>query len=242
MGVAATIALDTLNAVLPAMVYLAAVRRLCRSGGEWPAARTAAFLAAVTLAALATSSPADAAARRSLAWHMTEQMTLLLVVAPGIVAGHPFRLVERVVGRSVPRPGPAVAWVAFVGAQWAVHVPALVAVELRSPAVYALTHWLLVGAGVVFFAQAGSHRLHPLTLALYFASAMPSTDAIGLWLLLDPHVVYPHYAGAGALTDQQTAGAVMFGAGNVLLIAAAWVAGRYLWSGRPGPTGDVAGG
>jgi cytochrome c oxidase assembly factor CtaG len=228
-GVVGRIAIDSLNAIVPGAVYLVALRRLRHSGGAWPARRTVAFLAAVALAALATSSVADAAARRSLAWHMTEQMTLLLVVAPAIVAGHPLELVRRAAGLGVPRPpGPAVAWAAFVGVQWAVHIPALLALELRHPAAFGLTHWVLVGAGVVFFAQTGSRRLHPLALALYVASAMPTTDAIGLWLLLDPHVVYPQYA----LADQQSAGAIMFGAGNILLVVAAWVAGRYLWSGH----------
>jgi cytochrome c oxidase assembly factor CtaG len=231
------IAIDSLNAVVPAAVYLAAVRRLRRTGGEWPAGRTVAFLAAVVVLALATSSIADGAARRSLAWHMTEQMTLLLVVAPCIVAGHPFQLIRRVGGLSIAHPpGPALAWVAFVGVQWLVHMPALLAFALRHSAAYALMHWLLVIAGVTFFAQAGSSRLHPLALALYVVSAMPTTDAIALWLLLDPHVVYPHYT----LTDQQVAGAIMFGAGNILLVAAAWIAGRYLWTGRPNNADPVS--
>ena len=233
-GVVTRTAVDSLNAVVPAAIYLAAVRRFRRQGGEWPAWRTVAFLAAVTLAALATSSIADGAGRRSLTWHMTEQMTLLLVVAPGVVAGHPLQLLRRVGALNIAHPpGPALAWVAFVGVQWLVHLPAVFAFTLRYSAAYALIHWLLVIAGVMFFAQMGSARLHPLVLALYMASAMPTTDTIGLWLILDPHVVYPHYAGAGALTNQQVAGAIMFGAGNILLIAAAWIAGRYLWTGRP---------
>ena len=236
-GLVPRLALDSLNAVIPAAVYVAAVRRLRRTGGEWPASRAVAFLAAVVLLALATSSIADGAARRSLAWHMTEQMTLLLVVAPGVIAGHPIQLIRRAGGPALAHPpGPALAWVVFVGVQWLVHVPALLAFALRHSAAYALIHWLLVIAGVMFFAQTGSTRLHPLALALYVVSAMPTTDAIALWLLLDPHVVYPHYA----LADQQVAGAIMFGAGNILLIAAAWIAGRYLWTGRPNNPGPVS--
>jgi cytochrome c oxidase assembly factor CtaG len=232
------IALDSLNAVMPAAAYVALVRRVRRNGGEWRAARTAAFVAAFVLAAVATSSVADDAARRSLAWHMTGQMALLLVVPPAIVAGRPLVLAGRALGRRSPPlvPPPAVAWIAFVGIQWLVHVPPVFAFALREPAAYAAMHLLLVLAGVAFFAQAGSGRLHPLALALYVAAAMPTTDAIGLWLLLDPHVIYPHYAGPGALGDQQAAGAIMFGAGNVLLLAAAWIAGRYLWEGFTPPS------
>jgi cytochrome c oxidase assembly factor CtaG len=226
------LALDSLNLVAPAAVYLALVRRVRRAGGEWPAARTAVFVAAFAVAAAATSTAADDAARRSLAWHMTGQMALLLLVAPAIVAGRPLELYRRALGRRASlTPSPAAAWIAFVGIQWLVHLPPVFAFGLRQPAAWGAMHWLLVLAGIAFFAQAGAGRMHPLALALYIAAAMPTTDAIGLWLLLDPHVVYPHYAGAGALADQQAGGAIMFGAGNVLLLAAAWIAGRYLWEG-----------
>ena len=111
----------------------------------------------------------------------------------------------------------------------------------REPVAYGLVHWLLVAAGIAFFAQSGAARMHPLVLALYVAAAMPTTDAIGLVLLLDPRVVYPHYAGPGALADQQAAGAIMFGAGNVLLVAAAWIAGRYLFEGASSPSAPPRG-
>jgi putative membrane protein len=240
---AASLALDGLNALVPAAVYVALVRKVRRDGGEWPAARTAAFVAAFVLAAAATSTAADEAARRSLAWHMTGQMALLLLVPPGIVAGRPLALAALALGRRRPAPPPAaIAWIAFVGIQWLVHVPAVLAFALREPGAYGLMHWLLVLVGVAFFAQAGARRMHPLALALYVAAAMPTTDAIGLWLILDPRVVYSHYAGPGALGDQQAAGAIMFAAGNVLLLAAGWIAGRYLWEGVSRPSAPPRGG
>src|SRR5690349_12235635 len=79
--------------VAPVVAYLALVRRVRRQGGSWPAVRTAAFVGAVVVLAVATSSAADDAARRSLAWHMTGQMALLLVVPPAIVLARPLRLV-----------------------------------------------------------------------------------------------------------------------------------------------------
>jgi cytochrome c oxidase assembly factor CtaG len=240
---AAPLALDSLNAIVPVAAYLLLVRRLRRAGGAWPAVRTAVFVAAFVVAAVATSSAADDAARRSLAWHMTGQMALLLLVPPAIVAGRPLELGGRALGRRpLGTPPAAVAWIAFVGIQWLVHVPAVFAFALHRPAAWGAMHWLLVLAGIAFFAQAGAGRMHPLALALYVAAAMPTTDAIGLWLLLDPHVVYPHYAGPGALGDQQAAGAIMFGAGNVLLLAAGWIAGRYLWEGVSRPSAAGRGG
>ena len=243
MADAGLLALDSLNAVVPAAVYLALGRRVRREGGSWPALRTVAFIGAVVVAAAATSGVADDAGRRSLAWHMTGQMALLLFVPPALVYGRPLRLVGAALGRQVSlTPAPAVAWLAFVGIQWAVHIPAAFAFALREPAAYGVMHWLLLAAGLAFFAQAGAGRLHPLALALYVAAAMPTTDAIGLWLLLDPRLVYPHYAGPGALGDQQAAGAIMFGAGNVLLVAAAWIAGRYLYEGASSPSALPHGG
>ena len=112
------------------------------------------------------------------------------------------------------------------------HLPAVFAFALRHPAAYALMRWLLVVAGVVFFAQMGSARLPPLVLALYVASAMPTTDAIGLWLLLDPRVVFP-LRGERRLTEQRWRAPSCSPPGNILLVIAAWSAGRYLWAGRP---------
>jgi putative membrane protein len=226
---------DGLNAAVPAVIYLAAVRRVTRAGGVWPARRTVVFIGALLVAAAAAGGEVDAAARRSLAWHMGQQMTLLVLVPPALLAGRPVTLVRRALGRGVAWvPGPAAAWCVFVGIQWVVHVPAVLELGLRQPAVAALLHWSLVAAGTLFFAQVLDRRepggMHPVTQALYLVAAMPTTDAIALWLMFDPHVVYGHYAGAGALDEQRLAGAIMFAAGGVLLALAAWVVGRWLRS------------
>src|ERR671934_104645 len=103
-------------------------------------------------------------------------------------------------------------------------------------ALAALMHWALVLAGVLFFAHVfpgdRAGRLHPAARAAYLLSAMPTTDAIALWLVFDPHVVYAGYGGPGALANQRLAGMIMFAAGTALLVAAGIVAGRWLWQGR----------
>lgn len=225
---------EILDLLLPAAAYLVGVQRVRRAGGRWPAWRSAAFAAALLAAVLATSSGADGRAHESLAWHMGQQMTLLVVVAPALVASRPmalFRAATRSRGGG-RLPGPVASWLAFVAIQWVVHIPAVLDRLLRDPALNGLAHWAFVAAGAAFFVQAApwaGSRLPPLLLALYLASAMPTTDGIALWLMLDPHVIYPSFAGPGALADQRLAGVIMFAGGNVIMLAALWVAGRWLW-------------
>ena len=232
----AMLGVEALNAIVPAAIYLLGVGRVEREGGAWPRRRTAAFLASLAGAAAATSGVADSAARGSLAWHMAQQMTLLVAVPPVLLAGRPGTLLRRALGRDLPRaPGPAAAWCLFVGLQWILHAPPVLAAA-RAPALAALMHWALVLAGVLFFAHVfpgdRAGRLHPAARAAYLLSAMPTTDAIALWLVFDPHVVYAGYGGPGALTNQRLAGMIMFAAGTALLVAAGIVAGRWLWQGR----------
>jgi Cytochrome c oxidase caa3 assembly factor (Caa3_CtaG) len=62
---------------------------------------------------------------------------------------------------------------------------------------------------------------------------MAAADAIGLWLLFDPNVVYACYAGADALADQHGAGAIMFAAGMVPLLVGAGIAYRWMSPATP---------
>jgi cytochrome c oxidase assembly factor CtaG len=221
-----------LNAAVPGAAYVAGIEHARRDGRTWPARRTAAFLAALVVLGAATSGPADGRAQAALAWHMAQQMTLLFVVPLGLVAGRPDRLAG--LGRrwAPPAAALATAWLAAAGVQWVVHVPPVLDWLARRPAALAAVHWALVVAGAAFFgcafAALASGRLHPLAAGLYLAGIMAGTDAIGLWLIFDPHVAYGHYAGAGALADQHRAGGVMFAAGMVPLLAGAGIALRWL--------------
>ena len=229
-------AIDVAGALLLGAAYLTAMRHV-RARERWPAARAVAFGVALGLAAVATSPAVDAHARSSAAWHMGQQMMLLVLVAPALVAGRPLLLARRATGRRPGRaPGPVAAWLAFVGIQWMLHIPPVLDGIVRRPFWEGMMHIALVAAGAMFFAQViggGLGRLgNPLLAGIYVASAMPTTDAIALWLMLDPHVIYPAFTGPGALAAQRLAGAIMFGAGNLLLVAAGVVAGRYLWDGN----------
>jgi cytochrome c oxidase assembly factor CtaG len=211
---------------------VAGVEHARRDARSWPARRTAAFLLALLVLGAATSGAADTRAQVSLAWHMAQQMALLFLVPPGLVAARPDLLAG---SRRTWRPSSAAlaaAWIAMAGVQWVVHVPAVLESLARRPAGLAAVHWALVAAGAAFFgcafAALASGRLHPLAVGLYLVAIMAGTDAIGLWLLFDPHVAYDRYAGAGALADQHRAGGVMFAAGMVPLAIAAGIAFRLL--------------
>jgi putative membrane protein len=229
--------IEVAGALLPAVAYLVVMLHVRRFAGGWPAPRGLAFIAAVAAWAAVTCPAFDAQAQRSPAWHMSQQMTLLLLVPPALVFARPLELLRRVTGGIAWHPpGPAMSWIAFVGIQWALHVPPVLDAIVGRPLADGAMHIALVAAGAMFFAQVaapGSRMAHPFALALYLASAMPTTDAIALLLILDPHVIYSSFAGPGALADQQTAGVIMFAGGNVMLVAAAVIAGRYLWEGRP---------
>jgi cytochrome c oxidase assembly factor CtaG len=221
-----------LNALVPGVAYVVAVARTGAAEDPWPARRTGVFLAALLLLAVATSGAADDRAKASLAWHMAQQMTLLFVVPLGAIAGRPDLLLRGGVRRAAgARAALGAAWLAAAGIQWIVHLPAVLDAIWDQPATLAAVHWALVAAGLAFFgcalAASSSGRLHPLAAAAYVVSMMAATDAIGLWLLFDPLVVYDRYAGPGALADQRRAGAVMFASGMVPLLLAARMA--YAW-------------
>ena len=223
---------------MPGLAYVAGAERFRSTGRAWPGRRTASALAALLVLGAATSAVADDRAQASLAWHMAQQMALLFLVSLGIVAGRPDLLVRGPRSPRVrPLGGPALtaAWLAIVSAQWIVHIPAVLDRLWDRPAALAALHWLLLAAGVAFFGGAFAalrSGRHPLVVALYVVSIMAGTDAIGLWLLFDPKVVYDSYTGAGALADQHRAGAVMFTAGMVPLLAGAGIAHRSMSPGQ----------
>jgi cytochrome c oxidase assembly factor CtaG len=223
-----------LNVALPGAAYVAGAERLRRSGTEWPARRTAAFLAAVVVLAAATSGAADDRARSELAWHMAQQMTLLFVVPLGLIAGRPDALLRRRTSWTPSAAALAAAWLAAAGIQWVVHIPAVLDALNRRPVALGAVHWALLAAGAAFFgcalAALRSGRFHPLAVALYVVSIMAGTDAIGLWLIFDPRAVYDGFT----VADQHRAGAVMFAAGIVPLLVGAGIAHRWISAGTVG--------
>jgi len=130
--------------------------------------------------------------------------------------------------------------VAFAVAGWAIHFSSLFGLALRSQPAHAVEHALFLGTALAFWAPVagaapGSRPTmsHPLRL-LYLAVAMPQNTFLALAIYSSGDVLYRGYErigrdwGPSPLSDQRTAGGLMWVAGDllllvsVLLVANAW--------------------
>ncbi len=213
-----------------------------------PAPRRWAFYAGLATVAVALLSPLATYAEALLSVHMVQHLVLTLVAAPLIVLGRPLTVlsggrplrlgllgpVARVAGH------PLVAWVAFAAVGWAIHFTSLFALALRSPVAHAAQHALFLGPALLFWAPVVGAGLgsrppmsHPLRL-LYLFVAMPQNTFLALAIFSSGDVLYRGYErvvrdwGPSPLSDQRTAGGIMWVAGDllllvsVLLVANAW--------------------
>lgn len=128
--------------------------------------------------------------------HMIGHMVVANVAAPLVAAGLPIAVALRWLGpRRARRLGgvqtllsPAVAWVAFAVAQWAVSVGPLPPLAERHVVLHVGEHGALLAAGILFYAHVlhvlpGPRRLTGVAPGLYALSAMPPADAVALWLV-----------------------------------------------------------
>jgi cytochrome c oxidase assembly factor CtaG len=133
-------------------------------------------------------------------------------------------------GRFLPRfmanPWLAVSLFNIVLMAW--HVPALYQATLLNEDVHIAEHLLFMGTAFLFWLPivgplAARRGMPPLMKIGYLAYAGLPPTVIGMTLALAPFVLYPFYAqqprlfaDLGALVDQQIAGLLMFGIGNLI--------------------------
>lgn len=226
-------------------VYVWAARR----ARGWPALRMVSFLAGLAALLLALASGLGAFDDRLLSVHMVQHLLLLLVAPLLLLGGRPLvltlrtlpprrrrRLVEVMAAtRPGVRPLPCLAlfYLVVVGT----HLPGFYDAAVRHPAVHLLEHALYLSAGLVVWwpildgDPVAAHRLGGLARLGYLLAAMPPMAIIGAWLNRALSVVYPAYGlpahalGVSAVTDQQQAGAIMWVAGNMLMVVVGlWLA------------------
>jgi putative copper resistance protein D len=244
--------LPWIGIVLATVAYLTAVRIVDRAHPatrvrRW---RIAAWLAGVAVIAVALVSAVDGYAEILFTVHMVQHLLLAMVAPPLLAFGAPVTLALRASGANVRRSlllpvlhsrllktvaWPPVGWTAFAVVMWVTHFSPLFNAALEDEALHSAEHLLYLAAGLLFWwpvigADPVRWRLSPVARMVYLAAQMPFNTAVGLAIYFAPAILYPHYASLGRtwgpdpLTDQQLAGIVMWGAGDVILLGALVIA------------------
>jgi putative membrane protein len=229
-------------------VYALAWRRGCLSVTDdvsaWfgsPRSRTWFFATGVLVGFLALVSPIDTGGDQYLfSLHMVQHLLLMMVAPPlcllGIAGFHPplqggpgpWRRTWAV----LVHPWSATLIFSTVLLVW--HIPALYDATLTTEPIHVFEHLSFIAVGVVFWwpivdpmrGRDTRRWVSPFSkIAMLVASGIPPT-VLGLIFTIAPHAFYDFYVraprlwGLSPVADQQLAGVVMFGAGNLIYFAA----------------------
>jgi len=199
-----------------------------------------AFAAAFACALVAVSQPLDAAAHRSLAWHMVQHVVLLGVVPPLLAVSAPLAVLSAALpsrsARSARRGVRRLVrtqsrhWGAWMASSFllatatlaAWHLPGPYDAAVRSDPLHALEHLSFVATATLFWWMAlgaGRPARRGAGVLVVFVSSLPAT-ALGVLMVLASTSWYAIYGTGGhAVREQQVAGAVMWGFGSLALVA-----------------------
>ena len=197
--------------------------------------RASSFLAGLAVIAVALSPALDGAAGRRLSAHMVQHLLLMLAAAPLLVAARPGPwLVESLPVEARARLGRALhhrAWRAarrvvthpivvltlFVAGFWAWHMPRLYTAALRNPFIHMGEHATFLAGSFLFWSivlDPGPRRrlgLGPTCGFVFAAMLVNIWLAAALAFATTPlYAAYAAHDAAGALSDQQLAGVIMW--------------------------------
>lgn len=230
---------------------------------RFPGWRAGAFLAGLGALFVAVASPLDALSGFLLSAHMVQHLLLMSAAAPLLLLGSPLLPLLRGLPRAFAHDGigpflsspglqrfghwlthPVVGWIALVAGLCVWHVPAAFELALRSPAWHEVEHATFFFGALLFWWPVirpfPSRPVWPLwTVPLYLLAADIVNTALCAILSFSEHVLYPTYAsaprlfGTSALSDQASAGVIMWVPGSIaFLVPATIVAIQYLSAGQ----------
>jgi len=205
----------------------------------------ASFYLGLCLLLLALVSPLETLATVLLQAHMAQHMVLMMVVPPLLVYGAPFLPLLRGLPLVVYKSGlgvlrawtvwrqfalllthPGFAWLAFVGATLAWHVPALYELALRSHFWHHVQHLCFLSTGLLFWwpilqPWPSRSRWPRWAMIPYLLLADIQNTALAATLVFSERLLYPTYHtvprvwGISALDDQAAAGVIMWVPGSL---------------------------
>ena len=211
-----------------------------------PRRRTAAFVAGMAALAFALLSGIDRYDTTLFSVHMVQHILLTLVAAPLLALSGPITLLLRVAAPGTRRrlilpllharvtrivTFPVVAWVIFAAVMWTSHFSSLFDAALEDPLIHDLEHTAFLASALLFWWPAlgvdpAPWRMpHPVR-ALYVFLQMTQNTLLAVVLVNSTSVLYPHYAtvqrswGPSPFEDQQMAAALMWVAGDLLVLGA----------------------
>jgi cytochrome c oxidase assembly factor CtaG len=231
------------------VVYVARWRTSRRQGGARAAGgwRLVSWCAGVLTLLVALISPVDRLGEQLASMHMVQHL-LIADIAPILLTLGLTRWILRPATRRIHRieraAGPfASPWfgvVAYVGAMWLWHVPAMYDAALNHGFVHTLEHLTFAAAGLLYW----WHLLSPIRSRLrlggmaplaYMASTKLLVGFLGIVLAFSPSLIYDFYDhpakrwGLSALDDQHVAGLIMALEQSLVMgIALAWLFARML--------------
>ena len=241
------------------LVYLRGWSKLRRQvPSRYPISRLISFLAGLTAIYMSLASPLDAFASFLLTAHMVQHLLLTMVAPPllllgapqlPLLCGLPRRFASQVLGPFLLWPllksflhrlmHPVVCWVLFVLSNIVWHIPDFYELALRSPGWHKFEHFCFLATALLFWWHViqpwPSHPYWPRWAMIpYLLLADLQNTALAGFLSFYDRVAYPSYAnaprlGVEPLSDQATAGAIMWVPGSIaFIVPAALIAMQFL--------------
>jgi cytochrome c oxidase assembly factor CtaG len=234
--------LPLLGIVLAGGLYLLGVRRMQAAGNPWPVSRTVCFLIGLVWMLLAVASPLASYDTVLLSVHMVQHMILAMLAPIFLVLGHPITLALRTLpprGRGVVLTVihsrvaavltfPVVAGFIFVVNPFVLYFSGLYEQTLESPWLHDLNHVHFVAVGTLWYASLLAvdplprRPSYPIRVIAAFLT-LPFHAWLGVAIMsMNTLIASDWYLGQGRewgaspLSDQKTAGGILWVSGDLI--------------------------